>query len=69
MKAALILTAALSAAPPAQEPPIQMYGIQPGHAMQCGSSEGCIAMTAGDMKRLLDKLNETCPANKKGGSI
>lgn len=69
MKTALILTAALSAAPPAQEPPIQMYGIQPGASMACGSAEGCVALTTGDMKRLLDKLTETCPANKKGGSI
>jgi hypothetical protein len=68
MKTALILTAALSAAPPAQQPPIQMYGIQPGARMEYADPGGCVAMTTGDMKRLLDKLNETCPA-KKGASI
>lgn len=68
MKTALILTAVLSAAPPAQEPPIQMYGIQPGARMACGSADGCVAMTAGDMKRLIENLSKKCEL-QKGRSI
>lgn len=68
MKTALILTAALSAAP-ASQPPIEIFALQPGETIACGAPEGCVALTASEMKRLLDHFDKKCEAPKRGMSI
>lgn len=69
MKTALILTAALSAAP---SEPVRVASVEPGEVVQCGAEEGCIILTKNAMREFIHGLEQqtmkSCQA-KKGGSI
>jgi hypothetical protein len=69
MKTALILTAALSAAPSA---PVRVASVAPGEVVECAAPEGCIILTKRAMVQFINDLereaSKSCPG-KKGGSV
>lgn len=67
MKTAIILAAALSAAP---SEPVRVASVEPGEVVGCAAPEGCIILTKSAMQQFIRDLErETMKSCQKGGSV
>lgn len=55
MKAALVLAAALSAAPPG---PVRVASVAPGEVVECPAPEGCIILTKSAMQEFIRGIEQ-----------
>ncbi len=67
MKTALILAAAMSAAP---SEPVRVASVAPGAFVHCAAPEGCIILTKSAMREFIHGLEQqTLESCQKGGSV